>query len=286
MPTGACPLVLVHAHPDDETIATGGTIARYGAAGVRVGLVTCTLGEQGESIPVEYRGLTAARADQLGGYRLAELRSAAALLGVSELRLLGGIGRWRDSGMETLPGGRATVPDDLHPRALAGGPTDTQTDQLAAVLTELAPRVVVTYGPDGGYGHPDHVRVHELTMAAARRVPTVARVFWTVLGRSAMEGGLAALRGTTGLPFPLPPDGLPAVPDEEVGTVVDIAAVRPAKLAAMRAHVTQIRVWDESDPPAMALDDGMARPVLDVEQYTLAVGPATGAAHDLFGGLG
>src|SRR4051794_4876887 len=103
-------LLLVHAHPDDESLWTGGTIARYAAAGVVVTLVTCTLGEEGEIIPGFLRQLGSAEADQLGGYRMGELRAACAALGVSDHRYLGGAGRWRDSGMI----GTAT---NEHPRA-------------------------------------------------------------------------------------------------------------------------------------------------------------------------
>ena len=109
-------LLVVHAHPDDETLWTGGTIARYVAADVAVTLVTCTLGEQGEILTPELRNLAADRADQLGGYRVAELQAACAALGVTDQRFLGGIGRWRDSGMVVEPGARASVPPDLHPR--------------------------------------------------------------------------------------------------------------------------------------------------------------------------
>ncbi|MEO6091001.1 MAG: PIG-L family deacetylase, partial [Umezawaea sp.] len=87
-------LLLVHAHPDDESLWTGGTIARYAATGAHVTVVTCTLGEEGEIIPAGLRELAADAADQLGGYRVAELRSACAALGVTDHRFLGGIGRW------------------------------------------------------------------------------------------------------------------------------------------------------------------------------------------------
>ncbi|MGA9311937.1 MAG: PIG-L family deacetylase, partial [Pseudonocardiaceae bacterium] len=153
-------LVVVHAHPDDETLWTGGTIARYVAAGVAVTVVTCTLGEQGEVITEKLRGLAAGAADQLGGYRVAELHAACAVLGVTDQRFLGGIGRWRDSGMVAQPGARATAPADLHPRAFAAGRLDEQVDALVEVLEAVRPQVVVSYGPDGGYGHPDHVRAH------------------------------------------------------------------------------------------------------------------------------
>lgn len=275
-------MVLVHAHPDDETIATGGTIARYAAAGVAVTVVTCTLGEQGEVIPAELAGLAAEHADQLGGYRIGELRAAGSALGLTGQRYLGGIGRWRDSGMVVEPGGRAGVPSDLHPRAFAGAAPGEQVDALLAVLDELRPQVVVSYGPDGGYGHPDHVRAHEITMAATDQLPDVRRVFWTVQPRSAVAAGVEALRRMPGLPFTPPgPDGLPGVDDSEATTAVDVSAQLPAKLAALHAHRTQVSVWP--DGPAMALSDGVARPVPAVEHFTLARG--TGATRDLFEAL-
>ena len=279
-------LLVVHAHPDDETLWTGGMIARYAAAGVAVTLVTCTLGEQGEVLTPELRGLAADRADQLGGYRVGELRAACAALGVTDQRFLGGIGRWRDSGMVVQPGARASVPPDLHPRAFAAGMLDEQVDALVEVLGQVRPQVVVSYGPDGGYGHPDHVRAHRVTMAAVARMPEVARVFWAMHPVSAVAEGIAALHAMPGLPFPLPgPDGLPGVADEQVTTRLDVTAHRGAVLAAMRAHGTQVRVWADGSHQAFALSDGVARPVFDTEYLTLVRGPAGGAHDDLFGGL-
>ena len=261
-------------------------IARYAAAGVAVTLVTCTLGEQGEVLTPELRGLAADRADQLGGYRVGELRAACAALGVTDQRFLGGIGRWRDSGMVVQPGARASVPPDLHPRAFAAGALDEQVDALVEVLGQVHPQVVVSYGPDGGYGHPDHVRAHRVTMAAVARMPEVARVFWAMHPVSAVAEGIAALHAMPGLPFPLPgPDGLPGVADEQVTTRLDVTAHRGAVLAAMRAHGTQVRVWADGSHQAFALSDGVARPVFDTEYLTLVRGPAGGAHDDLFGGL-
>jgi N-acetyl-1-D-myo-inositol-2-amino-2-deoxy-alpha-D-glucopyranoside deacetylase len=279
-------LLVVHAHPDDETLWTGGMIARYVAAGVEVTLVTCTIGEQGEVLTGELRGLAADRADQLGGYRVAELRAACAVLGITDQRFLGGIGRWRDSGMVAQPGARASVPPDLHPRAFAAGDLDEQVGALVEVLDQVRPQVVVTYGPDGGYGHPDHVRAHQVTMAAAAQIPDVARVFWVVHPVSAVAEGIAALHAMPGLPFPLPgPDGLPGVDDDEVTTSLDVIAHRAAVLAAMRAHATQVRVWSAGPHAAFALSDGQARPVFDTEHFTLVSGQADGTHDDLFGGL-
>jgi N-acetyl-1-D-myo-inositol-2-amino-2-deoxy-alpha-D-glucopyranoside deacetylase len=279
-------LLVVHAHPDDETLWTGGLTARYAAAGVAVTLVTCTLGEQGEVLTDELRGLAADRADQLGGYRVAELRAACLALGVTDQRFLGGIGRWRDSGMVAQLGARASVPADLHPRAFAAGALDEQVDALVEVLDQVRPQVVVSYGPDGGYGHPDHIRAHQVTMTATAQTPEVARVFWAVQPVSAVASGIAALHAMPGLPFPLPDsDGLPGVDDAEVTTSLDVTTHRSAVLAAMRAHTTQITVWTAGPHAAFALWDWVARPVLDTEHLTLARGPAAGAHDDLFGGL-
>jgi N-acetyl-1-D-myo-inositol-2-amino-2-deoxy-alpha-D-glucopyranoside deacetylase len=279
-------MVVVHAHPDDETLWTGGVIARYAADGVAVSLVTCTLGEQGEVLTDELRGLAADRADQLGGYRVAELRAACAALGITDQRFLGGIGRWRDSGMVAQPGARASTPAELHPRAFAAGMLAEQADALVEVLEQVRPQVVVSYGPDGGYGHPDHVRAHQVTMAAVAQVPEVARVFWAVRPASAVAAGIATLRAMPGLPFPLPgPHGLPGVPDAEVTTALDVGAYRSAMLAAMRAHATQIRVWTAGQHAAFALCDGVARPVFDTEHFTLVRGAQAGVRDDLFGAL-
>jgi N-acetyl-1-D-myo-inositol-2-amino-2-deoxy-alpha-D-glucopyranoside deacetylase len=279
-------MVVVHAHPDDETLWTGGMIARYAAGGVGVTLVTCTLGELGEVLNNELRGLAADRADQLGGYRLAELRTACAALGITDQRFLGGIGRWRDSGMVAEPGARASVPAQLSPRAFAAGRLDEQVDALVEVLRQVQPQVVVSYGPDGGYGHPDHIRAHQVTMAAAARVPEVARVFWAVHPVSAVAAGIAALAAMPGLPFPLPDaHGLPGVDDTEVSTVLDVAEYRDAVLTAMRAHTTQVRVWTAGPHAAFALSDGVARPMFDTEHFMLARGTVAGSGDDLFGGL-
>ncbi|TWF76386.1 N-acetyl-1-D-myo-inositol-2-amino-2-deoxy-alpha-D-glucopyranoside deacetylase [Pseudonocardia hierapolitana] len=277
----------MHAHPDDETLSTGGTIARYAAEpDTAVTVVTCTLGEQGEVIPAELAELAPERGDQLGGYRAGELAGACAALGVRDHRYLGGIGRWRDSGMALAGHGvRAAMPDRLHPRALARPEAfDEQVDQLVAVLEEVRPQVVVTYGPDGGYGHPDHVRAHEITAAAVRRVP--ARMLCTVVGRSTLDAGLAKLAGREGLPFRVPePDELPTVPDEAIRVRVDVSAQRGARVAAMRAHATQVAVWSDGEVTAFAVSNLVAQPLLDVEEFVPADGAAA-TADDLFGETG
>jgi N-acetyl-1-D-myo-inositol-2-amino-2-deoxy-alpha-D-glucopyranoside deacetylase len=272
-------LLLVHAHPDDETLSTGGTIARHTAAGVHVTLVTCTLGEEGEIIPESLRQLAAGAADQLGGYRVGELRAACAALGVSDHRFLGGIGRWRDSGM-------VGTEANAHPRAFAAGQLPEQAAALTEVLADVAPQVVITYGPDGGYGHPDHIRAHEVTMAACAGRREVERVFYTVTSARATERGLFALSHVADLPFRLPePGGLPVTPDGRITTTVRVADVLPAKLRALRAHATQVSVWQGDGEGCYALSNGIAQPIVDAEYFVLASGPGEGAATDLFGGL-
>ena len=272
-------LLLVHAHPDDESITTGATIARYAAESAEVIVVTCTLGEEGEIMPhlYELNGLRAQAADQLGGYRVGELMAACATLGVSRHRYLGGLGRWRDSGM-------AGTPSASHPRAFTGGSAEEQATQLAEIIDEFQPQVVVTYDAFGGYGHPDHIRAHEITMMAAPQAESVERVFHTVASRNAVRAGLAALRADEPV-FEVPADGeLPTTPDEEITTVLDVAAYVPAKLAALRAHATQLAVVDD-DVPYFALTNEIAQPILGHDYFVLAQGSAEGAADDLFGGL-
>jgi N-acetyl-1-D-myo-inositol-2-amino-2-deoxy-alpha-D-glucopyranoside deacetylase len=274
-------LLLVHAHPDDESLWTGGTIARYAAHGVQVTVVTCTLGEEGEIIPDGLRYLAADAADQLGGYRVGELRSACAALGVADHRFLGGIGRWRDSGM-------AGTASNAHPRAFVAGDVDEQVAALEAVLREVRPQVVITYDANGSYGHPDHIRAHDVTMAATAAVPEVAKVYQVVTSRTATEVGTTALAEVDALPFRLPgPGELPVTDDELITTAVDIAGHLPAKLSAMRAHATQVSVWQSGDGvSSYALSNGIAQPVIDAEYYVLARGTTDGAPGDVFGGLG
>jgi N-acetyl-1-D-myo-inositol-2-amino-2-deoxy-alpha-D-glucopyranoside deacetylase len=272
-------LALIHAHPDDESLWTGGTIARYVTTGADVMVITCTLGEEGEIIPDDLRQLRAQEADQLGGYRIAELRAALAELGVTRHAFLGGPGRWRDSGM-------VGDPANDHPRAFVQGPLDDQADMLAAQLAEFRPQVLVSYDAHGGYGHPDHIRAHQITVAAAKRLPDVARVFYAVQSSAAVKGGIDELAGWPDQPYRLPDLAeLAVVDDELIGTIVDIADQVPAKLRALRAHATQISVWESAERAAYALSNGIAAPVLPHEYFVLATGDPTGAANDLFGGL-
>lgn len=286
-------LLLVHAHPDDESITTGGTIAHYRRRGVPVTVVTCTLGEEGEVIGDEYAHLVAGSADQLGGYRIAELSRALNELDVDTPHFLGGAGRWRDSGMAGTPSAR-------NPRAFVNS-GNAASDALVQVLLELRPRVVIGYDPRGGYGHPDHIRAHEVTMAAVDAASdwgwTVPKVYWTVTDASVLAMHTEALKRRTvdQLPGALPrgwrlphEDELACVPAESVTTTVDVSDVLAAKRAALRAHATQVTVAPSGRE--FALSNDVAQPVLPEEHYILVrgergpLGP-DGREHDLFGGL-
>lgn len=286
-------ILFVHAHPDDETLTTGGTIARYAADGAEVAVLTCTLGEEGEVIGDRWAGLAADRADQLGGYRILELTGALAALGVASPRFLGGAGRWRDSGMAGTPSAR-------HPRAFVNADPDEAVAALVAVIRELRPHVVVTYDPVGGYGHPDHVQAHRFTTAAVEAAGTdafpdagepwdVAKFYWTVTEHGALEAALAAI---TELPagWRRPERGeLPSVPDDGVTAAVDVASVMPAKVAALRAHATQVTVGPSGTE--FALSNDVVQPILAEEHFVLVRGQAgpvddRGRETDLFAGLG
>ncbi|MFF5034462.1 N-acetyl-1-D-myo-inositol-2-amino-2-deoxy-alpha-D-glucopyranoside deacetylase [Nocardia salmonicida] len=286
-------LLLVHAHPDDETLTTGGTIAHYRRRGVPVTVVTCTLGEEGEVIGDRWSRLIATEADQLGGYRIGELTAALSALGVTEPRFLGGPGRWRDSGM-------AGTPSAANPRAFVHS-GDAAVDELVAVILELRPRVVVTYDPRGGYGHPDHIRAHEITTAAVEAAAEqgwdVPKFYWTVTDADLLRQHTAALarRTVDELPGALPAGWrlpveaeLAAMSTSGVSTVVDVSDVVSAKRAAMRAHATQVTVAPSGRE--FALSNNIALPVLPEEHFALVRGTrgqvgADGFEHDLFAGL-
>src|SRR5919206_558554 len=233
-------LLLVHAHPDDEVIGTGATMAHYVAEGAHVTLVTCTLGEEGEIYLPELAQLAAAEADQLGGYRLVELAAACAALGVTDHRFLGGAGRYRDSGMMGLP-------TNDHPRAFWRADLDEAAGHLLEIIREVRPQVLVTYDPNGFYGHPDHIQAHRVAMRAAELAAAEGfgpdKIYWTAMPRSVLEGGMEAFRGMDDNPFAdvETVDDLPfGHPDDEIAARIDGTDFAQQKVAAMRAHATQI----------------------------------------------
>jgi N-acetyl-1-D-myo-inositol-2-amino-2-deoxy-alpha-D-glucopyranoside deacetylase len=287
-------LLLVHAHPDDETIGNGATMAMYAAQGAHVTLVTCTLGEEGEVLVPELEHLAAQQTDALGEHRIQELATAMEALGVRDHRFLGGPGRYRDSGMMGLP-------SNLRPDCFWQADLDEAAAHLVAVIRQVRPQVAVTYDETGGYGHPDHIQAHRVCMRAVELAADpavhadlgepwqVTKVYWNVLPRSWVQEGLDAMK-EAGIDFfgVQSVDELPfVVPDEAVTTEVDAMAYVEAKLAAMRAHATQISV----DGPFFALSNRLGQRVWGHEFYRLAHGelgprPAEfGRETDLFDGL-
>jgi N-acetyl-1-D-myo-inositol-2-amino-2-deoxy-alpha-D-glucopyranoside deacetylase len=282
-------VLFVHAHPDDEAVGTGATMAYYAARGVRVTLVTCTLGEEGEIHVPELALLASSEADQLGGYRIAELTAACEALGVSDHRFLGGAGRYRDSGM-------MGTPSNDHPRAFWGAGLDTAAVHLADVIRETKPQVLVTYDPNGFYGHPDHIQSHRVAMravelAAGGEAPyRVAKVYWTAVPRTVLAAGMEHFSASADNPFAGVSDvsELPfGTPDDQVAARIDATGYAEAKLAALRAHATQI----PPDSWLFSLAGNAGVEAMGVEYYVLAQGergPGTGPygwEDDLFAGL-
>ncbi len=286
-------LLLVHAHPDDESIGTGATMAKYAAEGAGVTLVTCTLGELGEVIPPELAHLAWDADGTLGDYRIGELADACAALGVTDHRFLGGAGRWRDSGMMGLPSNDS-------PGCFWQADLDEAAGLLLEVIREVRPQVMVTYDDRGFYGHPDHIQAHRVAWRAFEQARgLVSRFYATAVPKSVLAESVRAMRGERsggrarvgGTDFARVEsvDDLPfGTPDEKVTTEIDARDYLEAKLAAMRAHATQISV----DSPFFALSDKVGQRALGVEYYTLLAGPPgpPGGPHgwesDLFSGIG
>ncbi|OBF00540.1 N-acetyl-1-D-myo-inositol-2-amino-2-deoxy-alpha-D-glucopyranoside deacetylase [Mycolicibacterium elephantis] len=283
-------LLFVHAHPDDETIATGATIAHYVARGAQVRVVTCTLGEEGEVIGERWAQLAVDQADQLGGFRVAELTAALRALGLDEPIYLGGAGRWRDSGMAGTPPRRRQRFIDANPDEAVGA--------LVAHIREVRPHVVVTYDPQGGYGHPDHIHTHEVTMAAVAASAgadhpgepwSVSKVYWSVFAKSAIAEGLGALGDVPSGWVRVSADDLGfGYSDDAIDAVIEADDQLAAKVAALRAHATQVTV--APDGRSFALSNNIALPIGAVEHYVLASGAAgerdaRGWETDLLAGL-
>lgn len=267
-PDGRYRVLFVHAHPDDESISTGGTIALLSSLGVEVTLLTATRGELGEVIPEDLRhleqGLPKPGRDGIsvpdGGsglarVRTAELEEAAARLGVRRRMFLGEAPAlspgaapqfYRDSGMSWGPNGRAQPAGEVLPGSLSLANLNEIASHTAALIRALRPDTVVSYAADGGYGHPDHRRVHEMTLRAVELAAAG--------GDSAYEAWdvplLHAISSAS-------PEGLDA------GVVID--GKLDLKREAMSAHRTQIVVAGDS----YALSDLAFRPLTSREGFNL-----------------
>jgi N-acetyl-1-D-myo-inositol-2-amino-2-deoxy-alpha-D-glucopyranoside deacetylase/mycothiol S-conjugate amidase len=275
----------VHAHPDDECISTGGILARYGAEGVRTVLVTCTDGAVGE-----ISDAALATPDNLAEVRAGELDESVRILGINRLVKLG----YRDSGM-------AGTADNENPLSFQQSDFDTAVGKVVQVMREERPDVVVTYDENGGYGHPDHVRAHQVAVAAfeaagdASRFPgtgapwSAAKLYYAVITRSTFPRFIERLR-ELGIesPFAAPsevqPDERPTfgVADDRVTTTVDVTDYIDAKRRSLEAHRTQMG----ADQFIMRLPAHVFGEFFGRETFQRVSGPTNGAPEaDLFSGL-
>ncbi len=279
-------LLAVHAHPDDEAIGTGGVLARYAMEGVETALVCATRGESGEILdpdldPEEAR-------PRLGEIREAELRQACATLGVTSLHFLG----YRDSGM-------AGTPENNHPEALAQADPNEATRRLVHLVRQLRPHVILTYNENGGYGHPDHIAVHRITMAAFEAVgdPSYhveddlppwqpSKLYYTAIPRSYLLRMKELLKAAGQKP---PFDDSEwdieqiATADELITTRVDVRDYLPRKMQALRCHRSQLA----ADSYFFRLPEELARYALGYEHFVLSHSQVAspGLEDDLFAGL-
>ena len=231
-------VLFVHAHPDDETLSTGATIATLVDSGAEVTVLTCTRGELGEVIPEQLRHLTG---PALGEHRVAELAAALDILGVTDHRMLGEANaRWEgrpprrylDSGMRWGANGAEPL-DDPDARSLSTAEAGEVAADIAAVVLAVEPDVVVSYAADGGYGHPDHVRAHEAARTAAE---VLGVAFYVVDSEGAKRGPV----------------------------LVDPTPVLDRKRRALEAHATQVTVTGDE----YALSSGGLRPIAVAESFT------------------
>jgi N-acetyl-1-D-myo-inositol-2-amino-2-deoxy-alpha-D-glucopyranoside deacetylase len=280
-------LLLVHAHPDDETINNGITMAKYVSEGAKVTLVTCTRGEEGEVLVPSLANLASTADDKLGEHRVIELTNAMAELGISDFRFLGEPNKkWRDSGMMgTPPNERADVfwQADL----------DEAANYLVKIILETKPQVMITYDEIGGYGHPDHIKAHQVAMRGAELAAeagwSISKIYWNTMPRSVIQNGIDKMKEVGSDFFGAESaDDLPfAKSDEFVTSLVSAPELVDKKMAAMKAHETQISV----DGPFFALSNNLGLSVWGDEYYTLVQGEKAapfdkdGRELDLFSGL-
>ncbi|MER7557576.1 N-acetyl-1-D-myo-inositol-2-amino-2-deoxy-alpha-D-glucopyranoside deacetylase [Nocardioides sp. NPDC126508] len=297
-------LLLVHAHPDDETIGTGATMAKYLAEGARVTLVTCTAGEMGEILVPELAHLAADRDDALGDHRRGEIENAMAALKApdgSEVdhRWLGGFGTYRDSGMTWSEDRTHALPDpEARENAFWYADLTEAADHLVTIIREVRPQVLVTYDEFGNYGHPDHIQAHRVATYAAHlaAVPTykkelgevheIDRIFWVALAESRLRERLRAVRaaGDAEALGGMDPEGpLPmATPDVDIAAEIDGTPYADQKVAAMRAYPTQM----DMEQGMFAMTNSLGTTAWAHEHFRIAKGSVEGEGlTDLFAGL-
>jgi len=280
-------LLLVHAHPDDETINNGVTMAKYAVEGVHVTLVTCTRGEEGEVLVESLKNLASDKDDKLGDHREIELKDAMIELGISDFRFLGSPNKkWRDSGM-------IGAPQNERNDVFWQSDLDEAANELVKVILEIKPQVMITYDEFGGYGHPDHIKAHQVAMRAAEISASqgwqITKIYWNTMPKSVLQTSMDKMKEMGSEFFGAESvDELPfAKADELVTSVVKAQEYVPQKLAAMKAHATQISV----DGPFFALSNNLGLSVWADEYYTLVKGEISppfdenGRELDIFAGV-
>jgi N-acetyl-1-D-myo-inositol-2-amino-2-deoxy-alpha-D-glucopyranoside deacetylase len=271
-------LLAVHAHPDDETITMGGTLARYSAERVRTIVVTCTRGDLGE-----IRNKSVRNAD-VATLRDRELEAAIQRLGVSRLVRLG----YSDSGM---PG----WPENHRPGAFFAADLTEAATRLAEVIRDERPQVMLAYDETGGYGHPDHIKAHQVAVAAylASGSAQPAKLYFVRLPltwsrdfvRSLREAGIDAPGSAAAGADAGPEVSEIGVPDHLVTTAIDVREYVEAKRAALACHATQM-------PPThflMRMPAQLADRLWASEYYSRQAGPTAALPGeretDLFSGV-
>ena len=254
-------ILLVHAHPDDETINNGATMALYAARGAQVTLITCTRGEEGEVLIPELSHLASSRDDGLGAHREIELTNAMRALGVRDHRFLGS---FRDSGMMGME-------TNNRPDVFWQADLDTAAQLLVSVIEEIKPHILITYDEIGGYGHPDHIKAHLVAMRATELSEwQIQKIYWNTIPKSVIAAGIAAMK-EVGSDF-FGSDNVDEIPfakdDSFVTTLIDGNEFVDAKMDAMAAHSTQIAL----DGPFFALSNNLGLAIWGDEYYTLVRG--------------
>jgi len=262
-------ILLVHAHPDDETINNGATMALYADRGAHVTLVTCTRGEEGEVLVPALSHLSSGEQNQLGAHREIELADAMKALGISDYRFLGApTKKFRDSGM------MGTEPNN-NPDVFWQADVDIAAQILVDVIEEVKPHILITYDEIGGYGHPDHIQAHRVAMRAAELSQwQIQKIYWNTMPKSVLADGIAKMKEVGSDFFGAESvDDLPFAKDDEfVTTLIDGGQYVDAKMAAMKAHETQISL----DGPFFALSNNLGLQIWGDEYYTLVKGEKSG----------
>jgi N-acetyl-1-D-myo-inositol-2-amino-2-deoxy-alpha-D-glucopyranoside deacetylase len=264
-------VVFVHAHPDDESLATGGTIARYAAEGAHVCLVTCTNGEVGEIAEVPGLGSPEEIRPRLGEIRKGELAEACRILGPVDLRVLG----YHDSGMESTPENEASV-------AFVNQDIDEVVAKIVAILEDVRPQVLVTYNEYGAYGHPDHIRAHRAGVRAAAECG-VAKVYYTAFPKSLLRAAGEMFGEAAEIAFTDEEIERIGTPDEDITTVIDVSAYVGRKFEALAAHRTQLG----TTAAFLQIPDDVRAAALGAEHYVLvrSTVDAPEREFDLFEGV-